>query len=204
MIPAVDPMRIRTHPRQANRLRPALPKTTTRAHRRHTTIRTTKTTRRNSAQGSSGQGLSADADLAEDSPAISAEDAIKKAKDKVGGGTVHGIELDWDDKDQAWQYDVSILDGKTDHDVDIDAETGKVVSEDKDDADDKEQAIDLNDPMTFEDALKRAQKKSDGKLVSWKLEFDDDKQEYQFDFEKDGEDTEVTVGTESKRVSVDD
>ena len=157
-----------------------------------------------SAQGSSGQGLSADADLAEDSPAISAEDAIKKAKDKVGGGTVHGIELDWDDKDQAWQYDVSILDGKTDHDVDIDAETGKVVSEDKDDADDKEQAIDLNDPMTFEDALKRAQKKSDGKLVSWKLEFDDDKQEYQFDFEKDGEDTEVTVDTESKRVSVDD
>lgn len=157
-----------------------------------------------SAQGSSGQGLSADTDLAEDSPAISAEDAIKKAKDKVGGGTVHGIELDWDDKDQAWQYDVSILDGKTDHDVDIDAETGKVVSEDKDDADDKEQAIDLNDPMTFEDALKRAQKKSDGKLVSWKLEFDDDKQEYQFDFEKDGEDTEVTVDTESKRVSVDD
>ena len=157
-----------------------------------------------SAQGSSGQGLSADADLAEDSPAISAEDAIKKAKDKVGGGTVHGIELDWDDKDQAWQYDVSILDGKTDHDVDIDAETGKVVSEDKDDADDKEQAIDLNEPMTFDDALKRAQKKSDGKLVSWKLEFDDDKQEYQFDFEKGGEDTEVTVDTESKRVSVDD
>jgi uncharacterized membrane protein YkoI len=77
-------------------------------------------------------------------------------------------------------------------------------SDDKDDADDKEQAIDLNDPMTFDDALKRAQKKSDGKLVSWKLEFDDGKQEYQFDFEKDGEDTEVTVDTESKRVSVDD
>ena len=157
-----------------------------------------------SAQGSSGQGLSADTDLAEDSPAISAEDAIKKAKERVGGGTVHSIELDWDDKDEAWQYDVSVLDGKTDHDVDIDAETGKVVSEDTDDADDKEQAIDLNDPMTFDDALKRAQKKSDGKLVSWKLEFDDDKQEYQFDFEKGGEDTEVTVDTESKRVSVDD
>ena len=157
-----------------------------------------------SAQGSSGQGLSADADLAEDSPAISAEDAIKKAKDKVGGGTVHGIELDWDDDDQAWQYEVSVLEGKTDHDVEIDAETGKVVHDDKDDTDDKEKAIDLNDPMTFDDALKRAQKKSGGKLVSWKLEFDDDKQEYQFDFEKDGEDTEVTVDTESKRVSVDD
>ena len=157
-----------------------------------------------SAQGSSGQGLSADADLAEDSPAISAEDAIKKAKERVGGGTVHSIELDWDDDDQAWQYEVSVLDGKTDHDVEIDAETGKVVHDDKDDTDDKEKAIDLNDPMTFDDALKRAQKKSDGKLVSWKLEFDDGKQEYQFDFEKDGEDTEVTVDTESKRVSVDD
>ena len=157
-----------------------------------------------SAQGSSGQGLSADADLAEDSPAISAEDAIKKAKDKVGGGTVHGIELDWDDDDQAWQYEVSVLEGKTDHDVEIDAETGKVVHDDTDDSDDKEKAIDLNDPMTFDDALKRAQKKSDGKLVSWKLEFDDDKQEYQFDFEKGGEDTEVAVDTESKRVSVDD
>ena len=160
--------------------------------------------KKTAAQDSSGQGLSADADLAEDSPAISAEDAIKKAKEKVGGGTVHSIELDWDDKDEAWQYDVSVLDGKTDHDVDIDAETGKVVSEDTDDADDTEQAIDLNDPMTFDDALKRAQKKSDGKLVSWKLEFDDGKQEYQFDFEKGGEDTEVTVDTESKRVSVDD
>ena len=157
-----------------------------------------------SAQGSSGQGLSADADLAEDSPAISAEDAIKKAKEKVGGGTVHSIELDWDDDDQAWQYEVSVLDGKTDHDVEIDAETGKVVHDDKDDTDDKEKAIDLNDPMTFDDALKRAQKKSDGKLVSWKLEFDDGKQEYQFDFEKDGEDTEVTVDTDSKRVSVGD
>jgi uncharacterized membrane protein YkoI len=157
-----------------------------------------------SAQGSSGQGLSADADLAEDSPAISAEDAIKKAEKKVGGGTVHSIELDWDDDDQAWQYEVSVLDGKTDHDVEIDAETGKVVHDDKDDTDDKEKAIDLNDPMTFDDALKRAQKKSDGKLVSWKLEFDDGKQEFQFDFEKDGEDTEVTVDTESKRVSVDD
>ena len=157
-----------------------------------------------SAQGSSGQGLSADADLSKESPAISAEDAIKKAEKKVGGGTVHSIELDWDDDDQAWQYEVSVLDGKTDHDVEIDAETGKVVHDDKDDTDDKEKAIDLNDPMTFDDALKHAQKKSDGKLVSWKLEFDDGKQEYQFDFEKDGEDTEVTVDTESKRVSVGD
>lgn len=157
-----------------------------------------------SPQGSSGKGLSGDADLSKESPAISAEDAIKTAEEEVGNGIVHGIELDWDDKDRAWQYEVSILDGNSDHDVEIDAETGKIAEHEQDSTDDKEKAIDLNDPMTFDDALKRAQKKVDGKLVSWKLEFDDGKQEYQFDFENGGEDTEVTVETDSKRVSVDD
>lgn len=157
-----------------------------------------------SAEESSGKGLSAGADLSKESPAISAEDAIKTAEEEVGNGIVHGIELDWDDKDEAWQYEVSVLDGKTDHDVEIDAETGNVVQDDTDDSDDKEKAIDLNDPMTFDDALKLAQNKADGKLVSWKLEFDDGKQEYQFDFEKGSEDVEVTVDTDSKRVSVDD
>lgn len=157
-----------------------------------------------SAEESSGKGLSAGADLSKESPAISAEDAIKTAEEEVGNGIVHGIELDWDDKDGAWQYEVSVLDGNTDHDVEIDAETGKIAEHEQDSTDDKEKAIDLNDPMTFDDALKRAQKKADGKLVSWKLEFDDGKQEYQFDFENGSEDTEVTVDTDSKRVSVDD
>lgn len=157
-----------------------------------------------SAEESSGKGLSAGADLSKESPAISAEDAIKTAEEEVADGIVHGIELDWDDKDGAWRYEVSILDGNTDHDVEIDAETGKIAEHEQDSTDDKEKAIDLNDPLTFDDALKRAQKEADGKLVSWKLEFDDGKQEYQFDFENGGEDTEVTVETDSKRVSVDD
>ncbi|MCS4591648.1 PepSY domain-containing protein [Brevibacterium sediminis] len=156
------------------------------------------------AEESSGKGLSAGADLSKESPAISAEDAIKTAEEEVGNGIVHGIELDWDDKDEAWQYEVSILDGNTDHDVEIDAETGKIAEHEQDSTDDKEKAIDLNDPMAFDDALKLAQKKADGKLVSWKLEFDDGKQEYQFDFEKGSGDVEVTVDTDSKRVSVDD
>lgn len=157
-----------------------------------------------SAEESSGKGLSAGADLSNESLAISAEDAIKTAEEEVGNGIVHGIELDWDDKDEAWQYEVSILDGNTDHDIEIDAETGEIVKHEQDSTDDKEKAIDLNDPMTFDDALKLAQNKADGKLVSWKLEFDDGKQEYQFDFEKGSEDVEVTVDTDSKRVSVDD
>lgn len=157
-----------------------------------------------STQGSSGEGLSAEADLSRESPTISAEDAIKTAEEEVGNGIVHGIELDWDDRDQAWQYEVSILEGNTDHDVEIDAETGKIVEHEQDSTDDEEKAIDLNDPMSFDEALKLAQEKADGKLIGWKLEYDDTVKEFQFDFDKDGEETEVTVDTDSKRVSVDD
>ncbi|MGC3021305.1 MULTISPECIES: PepSY domain-containing protein [unclassified Brevibacterium] len=157
-----------------------------------------------SKQDSSGDGLSADADLSKDTPATSAEDAIKTAEKKVGDGIVHGIELDWDEKDQAWQYEVSILDGSTDHDVEIDADSGKIVKHEQDSTDDKEKAIDLNDPMTFDEALELAQKKASGKLVGWKLEYDDNMKEFQFDFDKGGEETEVTVDTETERVTVDD
>ncbi|UVI37507.1 PepSY domain-containing protein [Brevibacterium spongiae] len=159
---------------------------------------------KDSTQDASGSGLSADADLSRESPATSAEDAIKTAKKKAGNGIVHDIELDWDDDDQAWQYEVSVLDGNTDHDIEIDANSGKIVNDDQDDSDDKERNIDLNDPMTFDEALELAGEKASGKLVSWKLEYDDDKQEYQFDFDKDGEEMEATVDTDSKRVSVDD
>jgi uncharacterized membrane protein YkoI len=152
----------------------------------------------------SGQTLDADADLSKDAPAVSPADAIATAKKKAGDGIVHGIELDWDEDDAAWEYEVSILDGTTDHDVEIDAESGKVVSHEKDSTDDKEKAIDLDDPMTFDEGLELAQKKSSGKLVGWKLEYDDGMKEFQFDFDADGHETEVTVDTETERVTVDD
>lgn len=149
--------------------------------------------------------LPADADLSKDSPSVSPEDAIDTATEETGGdGIVHGIELDWDDRDEAWQYDVSILTGTTDHDIEIDAETGEVVEHEKESTDDKEKAIDLTEPMTVDDALTLAQEKTEGKLTGWKLEYDDGRHEYQFDFEKDGQEIETTVDTETKRVTVDD
>ena len=104
-----------------------------------------------STHDSSGRGLPADADLSKDTPAVSADDAIETAKKEVGDGIVYGIELDWDEKDGAWQYDVSILDGATDHDVEIDADSGQIVEHEQDSTDDREEPIDLNDPMTVDD-----------------------------------------------------
>ena len=155
------------------------------------------------AEGSD-QALDADADLSKDSPAVSPSDAIATAKEKAGDGIVHSIELDWDEHDAAWQYDISILDGTTDHDIEIDAESGKIVSHEKESTEDTEKAIDLDDPMTFDEGLELAQKKSSGKLVGWKLEYDDGMKEFQFDFVDDGHETEVTVDTETERVTVDD
>ena len=157
-----------------------------------------------STQDASGQGLPADADLSKDAPAVSADDAIETAKKEVGDGIVYGIVLDWDEKDGAWQYDISILEGTTDHDVEIDADSGKIVEHEQDSTDDKEEPIDLNDPMTVDDALELAQEKASGKLVGWTLEYDDSMQEYQFEFSDGGEETEITVDTDTKRVTVDD
>lgn len=152
---------------------------------------------------SDSSGLAQDADLSQETPSVSPEDAIAAAKKKASG-TVHGIELEYHSSKGAWQYEVKILDGSTDYDIEIDAETGKVVDVDKDSTDDKEKGIDLKDPMTFDEALELAQDKASGRLESWKLEYDDGRIKYQFDFEDSGEDTEISVDVKTKKVVVDD
>lgn len=149
-------------------------------------------------------GLPADADLSQETPSVKPEDAIATAEEEAKDGTVHAIELDFDKRDDAWQYEVKIINGTTDFDVEIDAETGDVVDVEKDTTDDKEKAIDLSDPMTYDEALKLAQDKASGRLDGWKLESDDDRIEYQFDFDDKGEEIEVSVDVDSKKVSVDD
>lgn len=149
-------------------------------------------------------GLAADADLSSESPSVSPEDAISTAQKEAGDGTVHAIELDYDERDSAWQYEVQILKGNTDNDIEIDAETGEIVDTEKDSTDDREEPIDLNDPLSLDEALELAQDESSGRLVSWKLEHDDGRAEYQFDYDDKGEETEITVDVDSKMVSVDD
>lgn len=153
---------------------------------------------------SSSSGLPKDADLSKDTPSVAPKDAIATAKKEAKDGTVHAIELDFDERDRAWQYEVKILKGSTEFDVEIDAETGDLVDVEKDSTDDKEKAIDLSNPMAFDEALKLAQDKASGRLDGWKLESDDGRIEYQFDFDDEGEETEISVDVESKKVTVDD
>lgn len=149
--------------------------------------------------------LAKDADLSKETPATSADDAVKTAEDEVKAddGVLHAVELDFDSDDGKWEYDIKIMDGTTDHKVVIDADTGKVVRDESEDSDDKEKSIDLKSPMDYDEAYDLAKKKGEGKLSGWKLEYDDGQREYQFDFEDNGDETEVTVNVESKKVTVD-
>lgn len=153
----------------------------------------------------SGSALAEDADLSKEDPATSAKDAVKTAEEtvKAKDGILHAIELDYDRDDGKWEYDVKIMDGTTDHKVVIDADSGEVVRDESEDSDDKEEAIDLDAPMTFDEAYDLAKDKGTGALSGWKLEYDDGQREFQFDFDDNGTETEVSVNVESKKVTLD-
>ena len=143
------------------------------------------------------------ADLSSASPQVTPDEAIAVAQKEAGNGTVPAIELDYDRRDGAWQYEVKILKDRTDFDIDVDAQSGKIAKTEQDTTDDSEQAIDLTDPLPFDEALNRASEQGKGRLTSWKLESDDDRIEYQFDYDDAGTESEVTVDVETKKVTVD-
>lgn len=149
-----------------------------------------------------------DADLRETEFPVSPEDAIDTATDEAGDGTVHAIELDYDSDADAWQYSVKILTEASgqendDHKVLIDPVNGEVTDQESESTSDEEEAIDLDDPMTYDEALDKATEEDDGALRGWKYEWDDGQLEYQFDLGQLDDTTEVTVLADSGEVHQD-
>lgn len=157
--------------------------------------------------GGSSDALDRGADLRTDQLAVGPQEAIDTATGEVGrGGIVHAIEVDWSKRHSTWKWEVKILDDGTDHEVEIDANTGEVIDHEKERTNDTEKAIDPNKPLPFADALRLATDEVDGPLTGWKLEWDDGRREYQFDIadpSRSDDETEVTVDVETKRVTVD-
>jgi len=147
----------------------------------------------------------ADADLADTQLPVSAQDALSTSADEVGSdGIVHAIELDYSDSAGAWVWSVKTLVDGTDHEVEIDADSGEVLDHEQESTDDQEQAVDLDAPMTFQDALTKAQDEVDGPVSGWKLEWDDGMTAYQLDIGSGSEEREVTVNVDTGEVTVDD
>src|SRR5699024_76065 len=121
-------------------------------------------------------------DLREVDFSVSAQDALDISADEVGSdGTVHAIEIDYSSDFQAWKWSVKTLVSGTDHEVEIDADTGKILESEKETTDDTEKAIDLNDPMRQQEAQKLALEKFDSPIHGRKLEWDDGMRAYEFD-----------------------
>ncbi len=154
---------------------------------------------------SGGGGTDRDVDLADQAFAVTAQQAVDKGMGETGDGIVHSIELDWSQRQNAWVYELDILVGNVDHDVDVHADTSEILEHERDTTDDKEQAINLNSPMTWETARDKALDTVQGRITSWKLEWDDNRTSYEFDIEDSaGDQTEVTVDVQTGDVRMDD
>ncbi len=153
----------------------------------------------------SGAATAENVDLATQTFAISAQDAMLTAVEKAGGGFVYSIELDWSRYNNAWVYELDVLMGTMDHDVDINADTGEVLELDRDETDDVEQAVSLDSPMSWESARDKALGAVQGRVTGWKLEYDDDYTAYEFEIEdSSGDDIEVEINVTTGKVKIDD
>ncbi len=157
------------------------------------------------SDSATAESTSEDVDLATQSFAISPEDAIDRAVQEAGGGFVHSIELDWSSDNNAWVYELDVLNGSTELDMDMNADSGVIVELDRDDTDDAKQPIDLESPMSWEEARDTALQAAQGRITSWKLEYDDDYTAYEFDIEDaSGDDVEVEINVDTGQVEIDD
>lgn len=146
-----------------------------------------------------------DADLREVSVGVPVADALQISADEVGADSVvYTIDLDYSEDYNAWVWSIDTLVDGTDHEVEIDADTGEVLDHEQDSSDDNEEAVDPADPMTPEEAIDLAAAVVDGPVRSWQLEFDDDERAYQVEITTGGDEVEVTVNVATGAVRVDD
>ena len=147
----------------------------------------------------------ADADLREVSVGVAVAEALQISADEVGADSVvYSIDLDYSEHYGAWVWTIDTLVDGTDHEVEIDADTGDVLDHEQESSDDQEVAVDPADPMTPEQAIEAAGAEVDGPVRSWQLDSDDGERTYQVEVTAGGDEVEVTVDVATGAVSVDD
>lgn len=145
-----------------------------------------------------------DADLREVSFAVDVQRALRISAETAGADeVVPTIDLDFSEHYGAWVWTVETLTGGTDHEVEIDADTGAVLDHEQDSGDD-ERAVDPTDPMTPERAMELATAEVDGPVRAWQLQWDDGAKVYEVEIGSGDEDEDVIVAVDSGQVTVDD
>ena len=147
----------------------------------------------------------ADANLREVSVGVAVDEALQISADEVGAdGVVYVIDLDYSEHYGAWVWSIDLVVDGTDHEVEIDADTGEVLDHEQDSTDDRVEAVDPTDPMTPEQAMDLAVAEVDGPVRAWQLEFDDGERTYQVEITSGGDEVEVIVDVATGAVTVDD
>ncbi|WP_022918451.1 PepSY domain-containing protein [Ruania albidiflava] len=165
-----------------------------------------------SAEETSGSGdtqetsMPPDADLREANFAVDVARALQISAEETGAEeVVFTIELEFSRHYDAWVWTIETLAGGTDHDVEIDADTGEVLDHEQDSGDDQERAVDATDPMTPERAMELATAEVDGRVRAWKLEWEDGAMRYEVEVVRSGgDDVDVLVDAASGAVRVTD
>jgi len=159
--------------------------------------------------GDSGATTPRGADLAVTSFAISWTDAVDAAMDKFDG-RLTDVELDW--SMDRYAYAIELVSDSEEYEVRVDADTGEQFDEsteaiESDDIAEKQaEVVDLDEVVSWEDALATALDAQSGTVNEWKLEGTSHGPQYQFDVDDDsGEDYEVSVdATTGDLLGVDD
>lgn len=154
--------------------------------------------------GTASEALPEDADLATEELPITAESVIRIGTETVGGGELVQIGIDHDDR--TWEWELEIVEGGTQHELDIDATTGEVTEHETDRDDDQDPVVDVTAPMAYAEAIEIALGEVPGRVAGWDLDSDDGTIRYQVEIDRDqgDDDVEVEIDVETGDVRVED
>ncbi len=140
----------------------------------------------NQAQASTG-GQATEQTQTSNSINLSQSDVINKFNEKYGSKSIQEIGLK--NKKNKYIYEV-------------DASSGKILKAKSEnlDADDKEEALDLNGLISRSEATKLAQTKASGKAVKWSLEMDDQQPVWEVELKDGNKETEVKIDAKSQKI----
>lgn len=154
----------------------------------------------NQAQASTGGQASTEQTQTSNSINLSQNDAINKFNEKYGSKSIKEIELK--NKKNKYIYEVEGFDSEKEYKVKIDASNGKILKAKSEnlDADDKEEALDLNGLISRSEATKIAQSKASGKAVKWSLEMDDRQPVWEVELKDGNKETEAKIDAKSQKI----
>ncbi|MFJ5771858.1 PepSY domain-containing protein [Psychrobacillus sp. NPDC093180] len=124
---------------------------------------------------------------------ISEKEAITIAKNQVDGDVVK-IELDSDDGRFEYELDLRNADGE--HDITIDASTGKVIELDLDDDhydNARATSASIKSLISEKEAIAIAKKQVNGEVTEIKLDEDDNRYEYEIELRTNKGEADVTI-----------